>query len=141
MFGRSPFGVIAGLVLVVAIAAGVAYLAYGAGITNGMAQALPEGERVAPVAPYFYGPYGFHPFGWFGFGPLGCLVPLLICFLIFGAMRMLFWSRWGGWGRGGMGRFGHRGYEDWPDWMKERAEDWHRRMHGEAPDRPPKNEA
>jgi hypothetical protein len=48
-------------------------------------------------------------------------------------MRMMFWPRWWGWGRGGWGRYGHHGHEEWPDWMKERAENWHRQMHGEAP--------
>jgi len=138
MFGRGPFGVIAGIVLVLAIAAGAAYLAYGAGLANGAAQALPEGAKPQPgaVAPYLYRPYGFHPFG-FGFGLFGCLVPLLFFFLIFGAVRMLFWPRWWGWGPGGWGRHGHRGHGDWPEWMQERAEEWHRRMHGEVPEQPP----
>jgi len=137
MFGRGPFGWVVGIVLVLAIVAGAAalgYWAYNAGVANGLAQGGSSGAPVEPgaVAPYFYAPYGFRHYG-FGFGPLGCLIPLLFFFLIFGAMRMLFWPRRWGWGPGGWG--GHR-HEEWPGWMRERAEEWHRQMHGEAPERP-----
>lgn len=136
MFGRSWFGVVAGVLLVLAIAAGVAYFAYGAGLANGMAQGAPVGSpetgQPGTVAPYVYGPYGFWPFG-FGHGLFGCLIPLLFFFLIFGAMRMLFWPHRWGWGPRGWSKFGHRGYEDWPQWMQDRVEAWHRRMHGEEP--------
>jgi hypothetical protein len=137
LFGRGPFGWVVGIVLVLAIVAGAAalgYWAYNAGVANGLAQGGSSGAPVEPgaVAPYFYAPYGFRHYG-FGFGPLGCLIPLLFFFLIFGAMRMLFWPRRWGWGPGGWG--GHR-HEEWPGWMRERAEEWHRQMHGEAPERP-----
>lgn len=136
MFGRGPFGVVVGIVLVLAIAAGAAYLAYGAGLTSGMAQAGggSEGGQPGLAAPYFYAPYRFHPFG-YGFGLVGCLVPLLVFFLLLSFMRMLFWPRRWGWGPGWR-HHGHGEHEDWPQWMQDKAERWHRRMHGEQPEPP-----
>jgi hypothetical protein len=138
MFGRGSFGLVVGIVVVLAIVAGAAavgYLAYNAGVANGLAQGGSSGAPAEPgaVTPYFYAPYGFRHYG-FGFGPFGCLVPLLFFFIIFGAMRMMFWPRRWGWGPGGWGRHGHHGHEEWPGWMKERAEAWHRQMHGEEPE-------
>ena len=140
MFGRGPFGWVVGIVLVLAIVGGAAalgYTAYNAGVANGLAQGGSSGAPTEPgaVAPYFYAPYGFRHYG-FGFGPLGCLIPLLFFFLIFGAMRMLSWPRRWGWGHGGWGMHGHHGDEEMPNWMRERAEKWHRQMHGEQPEQP-----
>ena len=103
MIGSGRLVLVAGLVLVLVVASIAAYMVFGAVAANVMARALPEGERVGsvPVAPYAYGPYGFHPFG-FGFGPLGCLVPLLVFFVIFGVLRMAFFGpHWGGDAAGG----------------------------------------
>lgn len=126
MFGRR-FGwgfSLAGFVLIVLAAAGIGYLAYNAGVSEGVAQAadLPEAER----PPAYYPPYAYRPFA--GFGLLGCLVPLLIVFLLFGGMRMLFapW-RMGPWGRWG-GGWGHQHPERW-NRFREKAEQWHREMH------------
>ena len=147
MFGRGPFGLVVGIVLVLAIVAGagaVGYLAYNAGVANGLAQAgssgAPAAGEPAAVGPYLYAPYVFRPF-WSGFGPFGCLVPLLFFLLLFGAMRMLLWPRGWGWAHRGMGRFGHHGDQEWPKWMQERAEEWHRRMHGEVPEPPAESES
>ena len=141
MFGRGPFSLAVGIVLVLAIVGGAAalgYSAYNAGVAKGLAQGGTSGAPAEPgaVAPYFYAPYGFRHYG-FGFGPFGCLIPLLFFFLIFGAMRMLFWPRRWGWGPGGWGRHGYHGDEELPSWMRERAEKWHRQMHGEQPEQPP----
>lgn len=114
-----------GLVLIVLALAGVGYLAYNAGVSQGVAQAvdLPEAE-LERGAPLYYAPYGMRPFG---FGLFGCLIPLLLLFVLFGGMRLLFapW-RMGGWGRGW--GWGGKHPERW-ERFRERAEQWHREMH------------
>lgn len=124
MFGRRfgwGFSLI-GFVLIVLAAAGVGYLAYNAGVSEGIAQAADLPEAELPPA------YGYRPF--LGFGLLGCLVPLLIVFLLFGGMRMLFlpWRmrRWGGMGPGS--GWGDKHPERWQR-FREKAEQWHREMH------------
>ena len=144
MIGMRRFGVVPGIVLVVLIvlgAAGAAWLAYNAGVENGLAQSA-AGE--APVGPPGYG-YGFHPFGYGygfrpfvpGFGLLGCLVIPLLFFLFFGAMRMVFFPwRMGMWG-GPRGKFGREG---WRQHFDEELGEWHRKAHGpgEGPEAEPK---
>ena len=125
MIGMRRFGVVPGIVLVVLIVVGVAaaaWLAYNAGVENGLARSA-AGE--VPVGPPGYG-YGFHPFG-FGFGWLGCLVFPLLFFLFFGVMRMVF-SPWrmGMWG-GPRGKFGRGG---WGRHFDGELEEWHRKAHG-----------
>jgi hypothetical protein len=87
---------------------------------------------------YPYGPYGFHRYG-FGFGLLGCLGPLLLLFFIFGLFRFLFWGGMGWRHHGGPWGWGHRGpwgSEEFRNHFRERAEAWHREMHGEKPAEP-----
>lgn len=135
MFGMRRFGVVPGIVLVVLLvlgAAGIAWLAYNAGIENGLARSA-AGEL--PVGPPGFG-YGFRPFGP-GFGWLGCLVFPLLFFLFFGAMRMVFFPwRMGMWG-GPRGKFGREG---WRQHFDEELGEWHRKAHapGEEPDPEPK---
>ncbi len=128
--------VIAVLVILVALA-GIGFYAYNAGIANGLAQKVTAqgGQPVVPAAPY---PYYWHPF--FGFGFLGCLIPLFLLFLIFGAVRALFWHGPMGWRRhywrhgGPWGwREGREGEDkDVPPFFEE----WHKRAHGETPSEP-----
>ena len=135
MIGMRRFGVVPGIVLVVFIvlgAAGIGWLAYNAGVENGLAQSA-AGE--APVGPPGYW-YGMRPFG-HGFGLLGCLIPLFLFFLFTGAMRMVFWPwRMGMWG-GPRGKFGRGG---WGQHVDEVLGEWHRKAHGtgEAPEGEPK---
>ncbi len=135
MIGMRRFGVVPGIVMVVLLvlaAGGAAWLAYNAGVENGLARSA-EGE--APVGPPGYG-YGFRPYG-FGFGWLGCLVFPLLFFLFFGAMRMVFFPwRMGMWG-GPRGKFGRGG---WGQHFDEEREEWHRKAHapGEGPEAEPK---
>lgn len=143
MFGRRfgwGFSLI-GLLVIVAAAAGIGYLAYNAGVNQGVAQAadLPAGE----LPPAHFTPYGhYRPFG-FGFGLLGCLVPLLLFFLFFGGIRMLFmpWRmrHWGfgpGWGRGPGGGhgpgWGHKDPERWKKFRDE-VDRWYEQMHQDQP--------
>jgi hypothetical protein len=123
------------LVLLVAGAAALGWYAYNAGLAQGGAQA---GSQLAPsagtpYAVYPYGPYGFHRFG---FGLLGCLGPVLLLFFVFGLFRLLFWGGMG-WRHHGPWGWGHRGpwgSEEFRDHFRERAEAWHREMHGEKPE-------
>ncbi|MCH8339867.1 MAG: hypothetical protein IH858_13650 [Chloroflexi bacterium] len=128
--------IVGGIVLLVAVvlgAAAIGYLAYNAGVVEGITQtaageALP-GEA-GKISPHFYG-RGIRPF-WPGSFLLFCLVVPFLFFLFFGVMKMVFapW-RMGGWGRG-------RGMKGGP--WRERAEEWHRQMH-EAEDQPEEGEA
>ena len=73
--------ILAAVVLIVAIV-GIGVYGYNLGIVQGLAQngqlqSVTTGQM--PYVPYW------PPFG-FGFGFLGCLVPLLLLFLIFGSM-------------------------------------------------------
>jgi hypothetical protein len=125
--------------LLVGGAAALGYMAYSAGVAQGAAQA---GAQIAPAAPsaalqgpsagapvpyYGYPAYWYRPFG---FGFLGCLVPLFFLFLVFFAVRMVFggfgWRHHGPWG----GHHGPWGSEEMKNHWRERAEQWHREMHG-----------
>ena len=129
MIGMRRFGVVPGIVMVVLLvlaAGGAAWLAYNAGLENGLARSA-AGE--VPVGPPGYG-YGFRPFG-LGFGWLGCLVFPFLFFLFFGAMRMVFWPwRMGMWGRP-WGKFGREG---WRQHFDEELGEWHRKAHGTGED-------
>jgi len=143
MFGRMGFRIVAGLFLVLALIAGAAaigYFAYNAGLAQGAATG---GAQVAPPAgvpaPYFgYAPYHYGPFG---FGFLGCLAPLFFLFVVFALFRMVVWGGMGwrrhggpwGWGPGG-----HLGSEEIGRHWQEKAEAWHREMHGGQAPEPPK---
>jgi hypothetical protein len=112
-----------GIVLVVAVAAGLAGIGthiYNLGVAQGIAQAgkLPSpgpGAGPYPVYPYPFYPYG-GPFHGFGFGFFGLLWMVLLIFLLFAVLRRAYWGGrpWGGsYGRGA------------PRWFEE----WHRQAH------------
>jgi len=133
MNGNVVFRALAALILVAAVT-GIALFAYNAGVAKGSPVTIeaPSGETGQPPYYPYYG-YGYplhRPFG-FGFGFLGCLVPLILFFLIFGAFRFLFWGpRWGwrhhthGGGPWSMG---------WHEGVPPAFEEWHKRAHGEQP--------
>ncbi|MBI4790699.1 MAG: hypothetical protein HY782_27025 [Chloroflexi bacterium] len=94
---RMAFGILLAIVLIVG-AVGLGVYGYNLGLAQGLAQSdkLPVPPTGAAPYPYFGYPYFFRPFG-FGFGFLGCLIPLLFLFVLFGVMRMVFWrASWGG---------------------------------------------
>ncbi len=122
--------IIAGLVLIAAIA-GIAVLAYNAGVAHG--QAL---SAVAPTTQSGGQVYPFYPFWWpfpfFGLGIFGVLAAVFLFFLAFGALRFVLWGpRWGWrrWHRG-YGYWGERGTGEEPPIPPMMAE-MHRRMHAE----------
>lgn len=125
------FRLVAGLILLVAIA-GIAFFAYQAGANHAVvATAQPPAAGSAPSSYLYYG----MPFGYFwgipGFGFLGCLIPIFLFFLAFGVMRILIWGpRWG-W------RHMHGGNMENGPWDKEvpsMFNEWHRRAHASNPD-------
>ena len=117
---RRGFGVL-GLVLTAIVLVIVGAIAYNIGWSDGANTHLPAGTTaVAP--PYYYG-YGFHPLFW-GFGIFWFL---LILFGIFWLFRLAFW------GLGARRMYGHGwGYGPRQS-FEERAQEWHRRQHGEQP--------
>jgi hypothetical protein len=132
---RRGFGLIA-LVVTAVLVVIVGVIAYNIGWSDGVNTHLPAATNDGTVAPYYYG-YGFHPF----FAGFGILWFLLILFGIFWLFRLVFWGFlgrrmfMGGWGYGR-----GWGYGPGPRSFEERANEWHRRQHGEqAPpgDTPP----
>jgi hypothetical protein len=128
---RRGFGLI-GLLVTVLLLVVVGSVAYNIGWSEGAAQHLPAATS-GDGAPYYYGPHYFYG----GFGIFGLFWLLLIVFGLFWLFRIAFFGRrmWGGgWGYG-------RGWGYGPGMRKsfeERAEEWHRRQHGEQPsDTPP----
>ena len=131
---RRGFGIVWGLVTLV-IATIVGVIAYNVGWSDGVNTHLPAATQGDGAPAYYYGP---HYWGG-GFGVFGILWFLLILFGIFWLFRIAFWGffgrrMWGGgwgygrgWGYGpGMRGGGFKSFE-------ERAEEWHRRQHGDQP--------
>ena len=123
MFKHIVFRIIAGLVLLAAIA-GIAFFAYQAGVTHGAAANVQQ--AVAGNNQIFHPRFGMGLF--MGFGIFGLLIPLFLLCLAFGAMRRLIWGpRWGmrRMGYGYMGHHGPWGEEGVPPMFAE----MHRRAH------------
>ncbi|MBI2759360.1 MAG: hypothetical protein HYX49_11880 [Chloroflexi bacterium] len=93
MNGKIALRIFAGLVLIAAIA-GIAFLAFNAGVAQGAAAQLPASQ--SGNMPYlFYGaPFFWHPF--WGFGFFGPLIALFLFFIALRVLRVIFWGpRWG----------------------------------------------
>jgi hypothetical protein len=126
MFKHIVFRIIAGLVLLAAIA-GIAFFAYQAGVTHGVAaniQLPVTGDRV-PFYPHF----GMHPF--MGLGLFGVLFGFFLLCLAFGAMRRMIWGpRWG-MRHMGYGPMGHSpmGHGPWGEGVHPMFAEMHRRAH------------
>ena len=125
---RRGFG-LAGLLVTAILLVIVGAIAYNVGWSDGVSTHLPAAAQgdVAPGYYYYGGPHFFGGGAIFGF-----LWFLLIIFGIFWLFRLAFWGfagrrmMGGGWGygRGGWGRYGS---------FEERAQEWHRKQHGEQP--------
>jgi len=125
---RFVFKAVLVFVLLAAIA-GLGAFAYYAGVTQGAAHyvQINSAEMPAPVYPY--------PGMWLGmpfFGLLSCLAPLFLLFLVFVALRGLFWNGRSEWRSNHYGRWcltpmGTR--QDWKEGIPPMVAEWHRKMH------------
>lgn len=129
------FHILFSLVLFSAIA-GIALIAYNAGVARGAATniQLPATQNGGQTYPVYAFPY-WRPFPFFGFGCLGPLALLFLLFLAFGATRRMLWGPRFGW------RMGHHGYAPWGD--RDAGEgvppilaEMHRRMHAAEDEKP-----
>ncbi len=127
---RRGFG-IAGLLVTAILLVIVGVIAYNVGWSDGVGTHLPAAAANGAVAPPYYYGYGFHGFG---FGLFGIFWFVLIVFGLFWLLPIASWGRrWGGgWGSGR----GMHGYGPEFDRFEERAQEWHRRQHGETPQPP-----
>ena len=133
---RRGFGLV-GLLATAILLVIVGAIAYNIGYSDGVSTHLPaltNGDG-AP-APYYYGYRGFGD----GFGIFGIFWFLLILFGIFWLLRLVFFGFWGRrmWGGGwGYGRgWGYGNGPRFPGSFEERAQEWHKRQHGEQPPTP-----
>jgi hypothetical protein len=135
---RRGFGLI-GLLATIIFVVIVGVIAYNIGWSDGVNTHLPAATNDGTVAPYYYGHWGGPGFGFFGIFWF-----LLILFGIFWLFRLAFWGfagrrmMGGGWGYGrGMWKGGPGGFGGPGQSFEERAQEWHRRQHGEQPPQPP----
>lgn len=129
---RRGFGLI-GLVVATIFVVIVGVIAYNIGWSDGVNTHLPAATGDGTAVPaYYYGHY------WGGGGPgfafFGIFWFLLILFGLFWLFRLAFWGfagrrMWGGHGWG----YGPGGYRGPGQSFEERAQEWHRRQHGEQP--------
>jgi hypothetical protein len=134
--GRIALRVIFSIVLIVLVLGGAAvlgWMAYNAGLAQGVAQnnvaVAPQASGSAAIPVYPFRPWAGPWYG-FGFGPLACLFPLLFVFLVFALIRSVFWMGMGGHRFGGWGPRGPLG--DRQQGFREMAEEWHRQAHSKA---------
>jgi hypothetical protein len=128
--------ILAGLVLLLAIA-GLTFMAYQSGVTHASLVVAQTSGNTAPAPyPYYYG-WVWPPFLF----PFGCFIPLIALFLIclaFSAFRFMLWGprRW-------EGHRMHSHHGPW-SWDSENGvplvfNEWHKKAHdgGEQPDKDP----
>jgi len=148
MSRNGPFIVlrVIGFLLLVGLIAGGGFMAYRAGVAQGVVQApavataisqAAENGQVAPVPPmygygYGYGPgypmYGHH----FGFFPFGAICgSIFFLFFFFGLMRMVFFR--GMWHRGWEGHKHGPWGKHWENGVPPMFNEWHKRAHDEKP--------
>jgi len=127
MNGKIVFRIVAGLVLLAAIA-GIAFFAFNVGLAQHVQ--LPANNGGQTQIPNYVTPFAWYPFPYLGFGCFAPLIALFLLFIAFRAFSFLFWGpRWGygghmhrGWRRGGWDE------SDVPPMFQE----WHKRAHGES---------
>ncbi len=115
-------------------AVGIGVGAYNLGVSRGLEHGGHAVEAVRVVGPGFHHGYGY------GYFPFGLILFPLFLLGIFLLLRGAFWrGRWGGpgYGPGGWGGPGARSWGGPGPWGQggpaagERAEEWHRRQHGD----------
>ncbi len=128
MNGKIFFRLLAVLLALAAIA-GIAYLAFNAGVSQGLASQVAAGQGSAgnPAYPRYGWPYWWTGFPFYGFGFLGVLFGVFLLVLVFRAISFAFWGpRWG------YGRHIRRGWQHgWEDesGVPPMFREWHDRAH------------
>ena len=126
--------ILSGLVLI-AVIAGIAFLAYNAGVTRGTGATIqvPTGQNGSPSYPV-YGMPLWWPFPFFGFSLFGLLALFFLLSVAFGAARLMLFGPRYGW------HMMHRRYGNWDD--RDSSKDippmfaeMHRRMHAADEDK------
>jgi hypothetical protein len=129
------FRILFAFVMIAAIA-GIALLAFNAGVAHSTGTAIqaPTGQNGSPSYPVYVTPY-WYPFPFLGFGLFGFLVVLFLFWVAFGAARMMLFGprfgwhmmqrRYSAWGERGSG-------EGIPPMFAE----MHRRMHAAEQGKP-----
>jgi len=138
------FRIIGALLLIGLVAAG-GFMAYKAGMTQGISQApavataiakAAESGQAAPIPPMMYSHsygYGYPMYGHhFGFFPIGAICgSIFFLFLFFGLIKMIFfrgmWYR--GWGDHKHGPWS----KHWEGGVPSMFNEWHKRAHDEKP--------
>jgi len=124
---------LAALVLLAAIA-GVALLAYNAGVTHGTSlnvqvPAGQTGSQAYPVYPFWW------PFPFLGFAFFSLLALFFLVSIAFGAFRMMLFGPRFGWHRMHRG-YGPWGDRDWSEGVPPMVAEMHRRMHANEEGKP-----
>jgi hypothetical protein len=126
-----------GVLLLIGIMVAGGFMAYKAGVAQGVIQApavataisqAAENGQAAPVPPmYGYG-HPYRGYGYphhFGFFPLGAICfSIFFVFLFFGLLKMIFFRRM----RHGWGHHGHW-KKDWESGVPPMFDEWHKRAH------------
>ena len=130
------FRLIAALIFVGVLAAG-GFMAYKAGVAQGVAEAPAVATAISEAAENgqgfsMYGPGFAHPYAYgyrhhFGFFPGGICLGIFFLFFALGFMKMVFF-------RGMRGRHGHHGpwNRNWEGGVPPMFEKWHKYAHGES---------
>jgi hypothetical protein len=112
--------------VMIAAVAGIAFIAYNAGVAHVTTTAIqaPSSQTVSQAYPVYVTPYWW-PFPFFGFGFFGFMALMFLFFVAFGAARFVLFGPRFGWHRR-YGSWGERGSgEGFPPMWTE----MHRRMH------------
>jgi hypothetical protein len=115
--------------VLIAVIAGIAFIAYNAGVSHGTVTAIqaPTAQNGSQAYPIYTTPY-WYPFPFFGFGFFGFLAVLFLFFVAFGAARFVLFGPRFGWHRM-QRRYGPWGDQGSGEGFPPMWSEMHRRMH------------